>query len=123
STAPDDIAPHRHLWRVGATDVARLTTAQHSLQHARRPHARRPMNDFFKRYLTPGLAFVAAVIGGGYATGRELVEFFLPAGAAGGLLGMVVTMLVWSLVLAASFELARRARAFDYRSFFKLLLG
>jgi uncharacterized membrane protein YkvI len=81
------------------------------------------MSDFLKRYLTPGLAFVAAVIGGGYATGRELVEFFLPSGLAGGLLGMVVTTLVWSLVLAVSFELARRARAFDYRSFFKLLLG
>ncbi len=81
------------------------------------------MGAFLKRYLMPGLAFVAAVIGGGYATGRELVEFFLPAGPAGGLLGMAVTMLVWSLVLAVSFELARRARAFDYRSFFKLLLG
>lgn len=81
------------------------------------------MNDFFKRYLLPGFVFEAAVIGGGYATGRELVEFFLPAGPSGGLLGMVVSMLVWSGVLAVSFELARLARAFDYRSFFKLLLG
>jgi uncharacterized membrane protein YkvI len=81
------------------------------------------MDGFFKRYLLPGFVFEAAVIGGGYATGRELVEFFLPAGPAGGLLGMVVTMLVWSGVLAISFELARRARAYDYRSFFKLLLG
>jgi uncharacterized membrane protein YkvI len=32
-------------------------------------------------------------------------------------------MLVWSAVLAVSFELARRARAYDYRSFTKLLLG
>jgi uncharacterized membrane protein YkvI len=36
---------------------------------------------------------------------------------------MVVTMLVWSAVLAVSFELARRARAYDYRSFFRLVLG
>ena len=81
------------------------------------------MRDFFRRYLLPGFVFEAAVIGGGYATGRELVEFFLPAGPAGGLLGMVVSMLVWSGVLAVSFELARRAQAYDYRSFFKLLLG
>ncbi len=81
------------------------------------------MNDFFRRYLLPGFVFEAAVIGGGYATGRELVEFFLPAGPLGGLLGMAVSMLVWSAVLAVSFELARRARAYDYRSFFKLLLG
>ena len=81
------------------------------------------MNDFFKRYLLPGFVFEAAVIGGGYATGRELVEFFLPAGAWGGLLGMTVSMLLWSVVLMISFELARRARLYDYRSFFKLLLG
>src|SRR5687768_7513476 len=36
---------------------------------------------------------------------------------------MVVSMLVWSAVLMISFELARVARAYDYRSFFKLLLG
>ena len=81
------------------------------------------MNDFFKRYLLPGFVFEAAVIGGGYATGRELVEFFLPAGPWGGLLGMVVSMLVWSVVLMISFELARLAHAYDYRSFCKLLLG
>ena len=81
------------------------------------------MGDFFKRYLLPGFVFEAAVIGGGYATGRELVAFFLPAGPLGGLLGMAVSMLVWSAVLAVSFELARRARAYDYRSFLKLLLG
>ncbi|MGH8085392.1 MAG: YkvI family membrane protein [Lysobacter sp.] len=77
----------------------------------------------FQRYLLPGFVFQAAVIAGGYATGRELVEFFLPAGPWGGLLGMAVSMLVWSVVLMVSFELARVGRAYDYRSFFKLLLG
>jgi uncharacterized membrane protein YkvI len=81
------------------------------------------MSDFFRRYLLPGFVFEAAVIGGGYATGRELVEFFLPAGPLGGVLGMAVTTVVWSAVLAVSFELARQARAYDYRSFTKLLLG
>lgn len=81
------------------------------------------MSDFFRRYLLPGFVFESAVIAGGYATGRELVEFFLPAGPWGGLLGMVVSMLVWSAVLMVSFELARVARAYDYRSFFRLLLG
>ena len=81
------------------------------------------MTDFFRKYLLPGLVFESAVIAGGYATGRELVEFFLPAGPWGGLLGMFVSMLVWSAVLMVSFELARVARAYEYRSFFKLLLG
>lgn len=73
--------------------------------------------------LLPGLIFQSVVVGGGYATGRELVEFFLPAGPVGGLLGMLITMLIWSAVLAASLELARASGATDYRSFFRLLLG
>ncbi len=81
------------------------------------------MSGWFRRYLLPGFVFEAAVIAGGYATGRELVEFFLPAGPWGGLLGMLVSMLFWSAVLMISFELARRAQTYDYRSFFKLLLG
>ena len=83
----------------------------------------KPASTWFQRYLLPGFVFQAAVIAGGYATGRELVEFFLPAGPWGGLLGMLVSMLVWSAVLMASFELARVARAYDYRAFFRVLLG
>ena len=37
-------------------------------------------SSWFKRIVLPGLAFKAVVIGGGYATGREIAEFFLPAG-------------------------------------------
>ncbi len=38
----------------------------------------------FQRLVLPGLAFKAAVIGGGYATGRELADYFLPSGPQGG---------------------------------------
>ena len=81
------------------------------------------MSDFFRRYLLAGLVFQSVVIGGGYATGRELMEFFMPAGPSGGLLGMGVSMLIWSAVMAASLELARVAATYDYQSFFKVLLG
>lgn len=63
------------------------------------------------------------VIAGGYGTGRELVEFFLTEGPVGGLLAIAVTTLVWSAVCMASFEFARVFRAYDYRSFFRELLG
>jgi uncharacterized membrane protein YkvI len=79
--------------------------------------------NFFRRCLLPGFVFQGVTIGGGYATGRELVEFFMPAGPLGGLLGMAVTMVVFSAVLAASFELVRLTRSYDYKSFFTLLLG
>jgi len=78
---------------------------------------------WFQRYLLPGLAFKAVVIGGGYATGRELAEFFMPAGPVGGLLGMLLAMLAWSAVCALTFAFAQAAGAFDYRSFFRRLLG
>ena len=78
---------------------------------------------WFQRYLLPGFAFKAVVIGGGYATGRELAEFFLPSGAWGGIYAMLLSMLVWSLVCAATFLFARLVRAQDYRAFFQALLG
>lgn len=81
------------------------------------------MRDFFRRYLLPGFVFQGVTIGGGYATGRELIEFFMPAGPWGGLLGMAVAMLVFSAVLAVSFELVRLTRSYDYKSFFEHLLG
>jgi uncharacterized membrane protein YkvI len=63
------------------------------------------------------------VIGGGYATGRELVEFFLPGGPRGGLAAMLVATLVWSLVCTLTFLFARATRSLDYRAFFAHLLG
>lgn len=78
---------------------------------------------WFQRFLLPGLAFKAVVIGGGYATGRELAEFFLPSGPLGGLLGLLLTMVIWSAVCAVAFAFARLVSAYDYRSFFKALLG
>ena len=78
---------------------------------------------FFARFLLPGLAFKAVVIGGGYATGRELAEFFLPSGPWGGILGMAVAAAIWSAVCTLTFLVARRQNSRDYRSFFQGLLG
>jgi uncharacterized membrane protein YkvI len=80
-------------------------------------------SSWFQRYLLPGFAFKAVVIGGGYATGRELAEFFLPSGPHGGLLAIVLAMLIWSLVCAVTFCLAYITRSWNYRAFFKNLLG
>ncbi|MBL4836210.1 MAG: hypothetical protein JKY34_01420 [Kordiimonadaceae bacterium] len=81
------------------------------------------MVDFFRKYLLPGLIFQSVVIGGGYATGRELVEYFFPTGPIGGLLAMAVATIVWSISLALCFEVARITKSYDYRSFFKVMLG
>jgi len=78
---------------------------------------------WFRRWLLPGLAFKAVVIGGGYATGRELASFFLPSGPWGGLYAMLLATVIWSAVCALTFLFALRTRSRDYRTFFKALLG
>lgn len=78
---------------------------------------------WFQRFLLPGFAFKAVVIGGGYSTGREIAEFFVPLGPWGGVAAMALAMLLWSLVCVVTFLLARRIGAYDYRPFFRALLG
>jgi uncharacterized membrane protein YkvI len=81
------------------------------------------MIDAFRRWLLPGFVFQSVVIAGGYGTGRELVEFFLSRGPVTGLAAMALATVIWSMVCALSFELARRLGARDYRTFFRGLLG
>jgi uncharacterized membrane protein YkvI len=82
-----------------------------------------PVASWFQRFLLPGLAFKAVVIGGGYATGRELAEYFIPSGPWGGVAGMLLAMAIWSGVCVITFLFARRMHALDYHSFFLELLG
>ncbi len=77
----------------------------------------------FQRFLLPAFAFKAVVIGGGYATGRELAQYFLPSGPRGGLLAMLLATLLWCSVCAVTFLFARSIRSTDYRTFFRHLLG
>ena len=79
--------------------------------------------NFLKAIILPGLIFQSVVIGGGYATGRELVEFFLSNGPRAGMYGMIFATIVWSLVLATSLEFARLTQSRDYKTFFMHLLG
>ncbi len=77
----------------------------------------------FQRFLLPGFAFKAVVIGGGYATGRELAEFFLPSGPWGGIAAMALATVLWSVLCVTTFVFARRYHARDYLTFVKALLG
>lgn len=88
-----------------------------SLTEGRRTDSR------FTRWFLPGLGVKAVVIGGGYATGRELAEFFLSEGPWGGLYAILFATLLFSVFCALTFLAARRFQTFDYRSFFKVLLG
>ncbi|MBN8843123.1 MAG: hypothetical protein J0H88_07735 [Sphingomonadales bacterium] len=80
-------------------------------------------SSWFQRFLLPGFALKAVIIGGGYATGRELAEYFVPSGPWGGLVAMLFATVIWSIVAALTFALARQLGAYDYRAFFRGLLG
>ena len=81
------------------------------------------MRLFFERYILAGLIFQSVMIAGGYATGRELVQFFLSHGPRGGLIGLFLATLVISVVMPVGFEFARTFRSYDYYSYLKKLLG
>ncbi len=77
---------------------------------------------FFRIYFIPGIIFQSVLIGGGYGTGREVVQYFGRFGA-GGLWGLLVTFIFFAIILFLSFEFARIMRAYDYRSWIKGMLG
>lgn len=76
-----------------------------------------------KIYLLPGAVLQSVNIGGGYGTGRELVEFFTRFGMGNGFAGMLLATACMSIIFALTLTVAQRFSVYDYRSFFKLLLG
>ncbi len=81
------------------------------------------MKNFLRIYFIPGAVFQSIVVGGGYATGREIVEYFTRLGPLGGLFAIGLAFVIFALVLSLTFEIGRAFKAYDYRSFFKVLLG
>ena len=75
------------------------------------------------RYLVPGFLFQSVVIGGGYGTGNEIAQYFGIHGMGHGIVGMIVTTLVWAVVAAATFEFCRTFKVYDYNNMSQKLLG
>jgi len=81
------------------------------------------VNRFIRVYLLPGAVMQSVMIGGAYATGREIAEFFTRFGMGGGILGLGVTAVCIAVIFALSLDVARRFQVFDYRRFARVLLG
>lgn len=77
----------------------------------------------WSRYLIPGFIFQSVTIGGGYGTGAEIAQYFGTSGMIGGLLGMLVTTVVWCVMCAVTFEFVRVFKTYDYGSMMGQLLG
>lgn len=78
---------------------------------------------WIKIWILPGAVFEAVIVGGGYGTGREVMEFISRFGPWGGLGAVAMVGLLWGVVLSITFEIARQFKTRDYRSFFREILG
>lgn len=78
---------------------------------------------FIRVFIMPGCVFQSVMVGGGYGTGRELVEYFTQYGMFGGMLAIGVAYIALAVVIAITFELARSFSAYDYRSLTRIFLG
>jgi len=76
----------------------------------------------FRQYLLPGVVFQSVLIGGAYATGREIVQYGARFGSAG-VYSIAAIFLGFSLMCALAFEFARVHHTYDYRSFVRALIG
>ncbi|HWO75946.1 MAG TPA: hypothetical protein VNM69_08635 [Bacillus sp. (in: firmicutes)] len=80
------------------------------------------INGAFGRLILPGIILQSVLIGGGFATGREIVEYGAKYGALGWL-GGVGIFIGFTVMAIVSFELARMYKAFDYRSLLQAVIG
>lgn len=80
------------------------------------------IKQLFQQILLPAIIFQSVLIGGAYATGREIVEYGARFGS-GGLWSLVAIGVGFSVITAACYEFARVTRAFDYRSLVRELIG
>lgn len=76
----------------------------------------------FKRIFLPGIILQSVLIGGGYATGREIVEYGGKFGASGWVSGLAI-FFGFSFISILSMEACRQWQVYDYKSLLKKLIG
>lgn len=74
------------------------------------------------KYLLPGIILQSVLMGGGYATGREIIEYGGKFGAYGWISGLF-TFATFAVIAILTFELARIYRIYDYKSILKQIVG
>lgn len=70
----------------------------------------------------PGIILQSVLIGGGFATGREIVEYGGRFGASGWISGLAI-FFGFSMMAILSFEACRQWKVYDYKSLLKKLIG
>jgi uncharacterized membrane protein YkvI len=76
----------------------------------------------FGKIVLPAIILQSVLIGGGYATGREIVAYGAKYGSAGWL-AVVGIWLGFTVMAVLTFELARTFQVYDYKKFIRQLIG
>lgn len=76
----------------------------------------------FAKIMLPGIILQSVLIGGGFATGREIVEYGGQFGANGWISGLAI-LVGFSLLATLTFEACRQWEVYDYKSLLKKLIG
>ena len=74
------------------------------------------------KILLPGIVLQSVLMGGGYATGREIIEYGGKFGAYGWVSGLF-RFFTFAVIAVLTFELARIYRIYDYKSILKQIIG
>ncbi len=76
----------------------------------------------YAKYVLPGVLLQSVLIGGGYATGREIYSYGAKFGAMGWISGLTIGI-GFALFAFLTFEIYRMYKVYDYKNFIKKVIG
>ncbi len=77
---------------------------------------------FYSKYILPGVILQSVLIGGGYATGREIYQYGGLFGSMGWISGITIAI-GFALFSFLTFEICRIYKVYDYKNFAKTIIG
>ena len=76
----------------------------------------------YAKYILPGVLLQSVLIGGGYATGREIYSYGAKFGAYGWISGLTIGI-GFALFAFLTFEICRIYKVYDYKNYIKKVIG
>lgn len=76
----------------------------------------------YAKYILPGVLLQSVLIGGGYATGREIYSYGAKFGALGWISGLTIGI-GFALFAFLTFEICRIYKVYDYKNYIKQVIG
>lgn len=76
----------------------------------------------YAKYILPGVLLQSVLIGGGYATGREIYSYGAKFGALGWISGLTIGI-GFALFAFLTFEICRIYKVYDYKNYIRQVIG